>query len=154
MIFCLLTGALIVHSTYALAEHPSLAQDKEAIRRVIKDFISAWNDDDAHALVKLFVQNGVLKTSMDADAESRAAIRKLLTQDREDLFEDSTLKKDIRSFQFQGADRATVEGHYQLDGIEPGMGLVEVSVNGEYTFFLEKHNNTWLIKKCDIRGSD
>ncbi len=154
LILCALTGALILHSTYALADQPSPAQDKETIRRVVKDFVSAWNDDEAHALVKLFVQNGVLKTPTDADAESRAAIRKLLTQDQEDLFQDSTLRKNIRSIQLQGADRATVEGRYQLDGIEPGLGLVKVSVQGKYTFFLEKHHGTWLIKKCDIRRSD
>ena len=154
LILYFLIGTLLLHLTYSWADQRPKAQDNEAIQSVVKAFVTAWNHDDADALVKLFVRNGILNTPTEADAESRSAIRKLLTQDREDLFQDSNLTKDIRKIQFQGAGRAIAEGHYELVGIEHGMGLLQVSVKGEYTFYLEKHNGAWLIKKCDIRRSD
>ncbi|MDT7043762.1 SgcJ/EcaC family oxidoreductase [Candidatus Nitronereus thalassa] len=152
LILCVVIATLSLQTKHSLGS--SKKQDKEAIQGIVREFVRAWNHDDANALVELFVKDGELDTPREAEAESRSAIRKLLTQDREELFQESSLKKDIRKIRFQGENRATVEGHYSLAGIEPGMGLVEVSVQGTYIFFLEKHHGAWFIKKCDIRQSD
>ncbi len=140
--------------SYSFATPQPGSEHRDAIEGVIKNFVSAWNHDDADALVSLFLPDGEMKSPSQEAATSRAGIRELVTQERRELFKDSTLNKHIRKIQFSGPDQATVEGTYELSGVEPGLGFVEVSIKGNYTFYLEKQDGTWLIKKCDIRKSE
>jgi len=136
-----------------LAGEASRPQDKKTIESKVKAFVSAWNQGDADAFVNLFSPDGTMKSPSQKVVQSRESIRALLTRERAELFQDSTLKKNIRTITFQGPDQSTVEGTYELSGVEPGVGVVEVSINGEFTFHLEKQGDTWYITTCDIRES-
>lgn len=153
-IIFLLIAAMTFFAMYSRADQALTVHDEKAIEGVVQDFVSAWNRDDANAFLALFIREGTLTTPIEAAARSRKAIRKLLTQDREELFENSTLKKELTQIKINGEGGAIAEGTYTLEGLEPGLGLVEVSVKGEFRFYLEKQKEMWLIKKCDIRPAE
>jgi uncharacterized protein (TIGR02246 family) len=122
--------------------------DKDAVRKVLGRFVSAWNREDTDALVQLFLPEGSFISATGASATTRGDIKRLLTEERDRIFKGTTLTKTIHSITFEARHTAQVTGVYELEGLD--MLMVPIAPDGAFRFVLSKKGNQWLIQKASI----
>jgi uncharacterized protein (TIGR02246 family) len=124
------------------------AVEKEAVRKVLGRFVTAWNRDDTDALVQLFLPDGSFVSATGASATTRDDIKRLLRAERDRIFKGTTLTKTIHSITFEERHTAQVTGVYELEGLD--MLMVPVAPDGAFRFVLTKKGNQWLIQRASI----
>jgi len=145
-------GLLWLTASYPLQAEDNGADRDTAIHGVLRNFIQAWNEDDADRLLTLFTEDGVLISPNGSQAQSRPAIRHLLLEQHEDFFIGTTIAPEIRSVLHEGA-QATVEGRFSLGGYR-AIGFIPVAPRGSFRMILVKQGDAWLIDLAAIsRGS-
>ena len=130
------------------AEAGGNAVEKDAVRKVLGRFVTAWNRDDTDALVQLFLPDGSFVSATGASATTRDDIKRLLRAERDRIFKGTTLTKTIHSITFEERHTAQVTGVYELEGLD--MLMVPVAPDGAFRFVLTKKGNQWLIQRASI----
>ena len=149
VILILLNLANSVDSLRAADSKVGRPEDQLLVMEVVKQFVLAWNQDDADQLSRLFTPNGILISPSGATAKTRSGIKELLINEHREIFVGTVLRKTIRTVRFDGSAVALVKGQYELGGIETFLGFV-TSVNGTFDFNLEKQADEWLINRAHI----
>ena len=94
------------------AELPVLAQDhsnEAAIRNIVKDEVTAWDQGDAVAYSRHFAAEGTFTNILGAFYKGHDAFVKEHDHIFKTIFRGSTLQQDIVSLQFADSDVAVVE---------------------------------------------
>ena len=130
------------------AEAGGNAVEKDAVRKVLGRFVTAWNRDDTDALVQLFLPDGSFVSATGASATTRDDIKRLLRDERDRIFKGTMLTKTIHSITFEERHTARVTGVYELEGLD--MLMVPVAPDGVFRFVLTKKGNQWLIQRASI----
>lgn len=125
----------------------------EAVKDVMRQFVNAWNRDDADTLVTLFLPNGQFTSPTGSTATNRAEIKRVLTKEHEDIFRGTTLAKTIHEIRFPAENAAEVTGVYELEGVSKMLGLITVSPEGTFRFHLKRQGGRWLIQQALITRS-
>ncbi|MDQ6736026.1 MAG: SgcJ/EcaC family oxidoreductase [Nitrospirota bacterium] len=126
------------------------SENRLLVQKIVQKFVRAWNDDNARAVSMLFTPNGALISPSGATANNRAGIRDLLTHEHQEIFLGTTLKKIIRTIQFPTIRVAHVNGNFTLSGVRVFLGI-KTSVEGTFSFVMEKQGDSWLINQAHIR---
>lgn len=129
---------------------PGTVRDRLLIEEIVKQFVLSWNHDDATQLSRLFTPNGMLVSPSGASAQNRSRIKEMLIYEHREIFIGTVLRKTIRTISFKNSAAALVKGQYELRGINAFFGFT-TSVNGTFTFHLEKQDGGWLINRAYIR---
>ncbi len=124
--------------------------DRRLIKEVVKQFVLSWNQDDATQLSELFTPHGMLISPSGASAQTRSRIKKMLIDEHREIFIGTILDQTIRTIRFETSAAALVKGQYELSEIQAFLGFT-TSVNGTFTFHLEKQDDGWLINRAYIR---
>jgi uncharacterized protein (TIGR02246 family) len=114
----------------------------------VNEFVQAWNRGDTENIVGLFAPDGVLIIPSGSEVRSRAEIKKIISQKRNSILKDTTLRNTVDDVSNQDLDTAFVKGTYQLEGIKL-LGFSTTST-GSYVFQQTKQGDRWLIAKAEI----
>ncbi|WP_447978275.1 YybH family protein [Candidatus Nitrospira bockiana] len=128
------------------------AANLDGVRETVRDFIRAWNRDDADALAALVLPDGDFVSPTGQTATGRSDITRLLTREHEEIFKGTSLSKTIHRIDFSTSTAAEVTGVYELDGVKALLGFT-VSAAGTFTFTLKKQGGRWLIERASITRS-
>ncbi len=126
---------------------------KEEIREVLRQFIDAWNGDDAARVAALFTEDGSFISPEGHTYRGREAIKRVLTEEHAELFMGTTLDETVRSLRLSAVDRAVIRGDFELNGVKTMFGLVTLSPQGSFLFRLRKEQNRWFLLEVYIAGS-
>src|SRR5438477_13051863 len=92
-------------------------KDEDAIRKVQDDFVAAWGKPDAGKnLAAMFAEDGDLVNPIGQEADGRAAVEKLLTNEQTTVFKGSTLTLTPGKPRMVKPDVAICEGSYEVAG--------------------------------------
>lgn len=122
--------------------------DQRVVEEVVRQFVQAWNRDDAEALSLLFTPNGRLTSPRGSTARGRREIRELLMHEHQEIFIGTSLSKTIQTITFPNVDNALVKGKFKLSGLKVFLGFT-TAVNGTFTLRLVREAN-WLIEDAHI----
>lgn len=136
-------------SLATVADSSEELHERLEVAEVVREFVLAWNQDDATALSKLFMHDGTLR-GPGAMAEHPSGIETLLTEKRSDIFLGTELNDHIGKIKFPEPDFAIVNGQYELSGIRSFLGFV-ATVNGTFRFQLKKQDGRWYIDYALIK---
>ncbi|MBI4000923.1 MAG: SgcJ/EcaC family oxidoreductase [Nitrospira defluvii] len=120
---------------------PSEQEELADIREVLRQFIDAWNQDDAARLVSLFTEDGAFITTQGGTYAGREKIKRMLTEEHRALFMGTTLDETVRSLRLAAVDRAVIKGDFELNGYKATFGLVSVTPEGSFVFRLRKQGD-------------
>ena len=124
-------------------------QDRWKVTEVVKQFVQAWNQDDATQLSMLFTPDGTLR-GPGGTAEHPSGIKTLLTEERPDIFQGTDLNDHIWKIRCPKPDFAIVNGQYELSGIRSFLGFV-VTITGTFNLELKKQHGSWYIDHALIK---
>jgi uncharacterized protein (TIGR02246 family) len=129
-------------------ESASNSDDRKAVSKVVDKLISAWNNNDAEGMAKLFLPDGVLITPTGSVVRSRLEIKKRVSDERQGKLKDSTLNHTVNKVSMVNNGTALVEGMYQLKGMKI-LGI-ESSPQGSFIVRYKKQQGQWMISKAEI----
>lgn len=124
-------------------------QARWEVTEVVRQFVLAWNQDDATTLSMLFTPDGSL-LGPGAKAEHPSGIETLLTEERPDIFLGTALYDHIGKVKFTKPDFAIVNGRYELSGVRSFLGFM-AKVSGTFKFQLKKQHGRWYIDHALIK---
>ena len=146
----LITLPLYLDLSFAtIADSRQELQERWEVTEVVRQFVLAWNHDDATTLSMLFTPDGTLR-GPGAMAEHPSGIEILLTEERPDIFLGTDLNDHIWKIRFLTPDLAIVNGQYELSGIRSFLGFV-ATVSGTFKFQLRKQHGHWYIDHALIK---
>lgn len=120
--------------------------------KIIGNLVRAWNHGSTNEIAEMFAADGVLVIPAGSQIQSRAEINKAIVERRAGLLKDTTLRNTVKNVSQPDANRATVKGTYQLEGIKI-LGFTK-SASGSYVLHQVKHEGQWLISHAEVTTGD
>ncbi len=117
--------------------------------RTIKELVRAWNQGHADDIAKMFSSDGVLIIPAGSQIQSRAEIERTIADKRAGMLKDTTLSNTVDDVSQSDADRATVKGTYQLEGLKI-LGFTN-SATGSYVLHQIRREGRWLISRAEVK---
>jgi uncharacterized protein (TIGR02246 family) len=118
----------------------------------IKELVRTWNNGNAEDIAGLFTSDGTLIIPTGSEIQSRAEIRKIISEKRAGALKATTLANTVDEVSRPDAETAVVHGTYKLDGIEI-LGF-STSATGSYKLRQIKREGRWLISRAEVTGRD
>jgi uncharacterized protein (TIGR02246 family) len=126
-------------------------REREAVGELVRSLVSAWNRGDAGSLAALFAPEGQLAAPPRRQiSRTRPEIEQRIARELRTRLDGTTLKPRVDRIDFPSADRAVLEGKYEIRGVHLLFGL-SVSFDGPFTLRLRKRENGWEILQADVR---
>lgn len=122
---------------------------RQDVRSLVMEFIRAWNDDDMDRLLSLFIEDGIFITSKGRRAESQREIRRLLTRERDRLFDGTILIGAVESLEELNEDTLRVKGRYELNGYKI-MGFIPATPRGRFFMTLVYRDGDLMIRRVRL----
>ncbi len=129
------------------------SKDRGGVKTVLDAFVKAWNQDDASALASLFVEKGEFTSPSGRTVRGRAEIRRLVAEERKDMFRDTTLTLSLQDEQPSENGAVLVEGTYTVQAPASPLGMVEFSFEGSFQFTMQRDACTHYILKAHTNRS-
>ena len=132
------------------------AKDEERIKKVLTDFIDAWNKHDAKAFSKVFAEDADFTNVGGNSKHGRNEIEKHHEPGFKTKWKDSYQKITQSKIRFIKPDVATVDAWWELTGIKGPEGQEMPARKGLLNFVMTKSGDIWLITvmhNMDIRDS-
>lgn len=124
------------------------SDEQKAAAKIAEIVAAAWNKNDSETLAGLFLPDAVLIMPTGSVAHSRAAIKKLIIDERNGKLKNTTLQNTIAAVAFTSSQAAIVKGNYQLLGMTI-LGF-ETSPTGTFIFHQRKNQGRWMILKAEL----
>ena len=134
------------------AERSAPAKEAPSPAKIIGNLVRAWNHGSTNEIAEMFAADGVLVIPAGSQIQSRAEINKAIVERRAGLLKDTTLRNTVKNVSQPDANRATVKGTYQLEGIKL-LGFTK-SASGSYVLHQVKHEGQWLISHAEVTTGD
>ncbi len=129
------------------------SKDQRGVKTVLDAFVKAWNQDDASALASLFVEKGEFTSPSGRTVRGRAEIRRLVAEERKDMFRDTTLTLSLQDEQPSENGAVLVEGTYTVQAPASPLGMVEFSSKGSFQFTMQPDNCAHYILQAHTNRS-
>jgi len=136
----------LLFSSRAAAE--SLESD---VQNMLKQFISAWDKSDSHAISALFENNSDLVIPTGLLVEGRDNIEKFYASTFERGYRGSRGSANIKHARLITPDMAMVDGEWRIDGALID-GRVEAPEAGLFSLVATRRGKGWAI--CSLREQD
>lgn len=120
-------------------------QDEVAIRKVLSDFLEAWNRHDPKAFSMIFSQDADFTNVAGVGAHGRAEIEKFHAPRFATSFKDSHLTIVESKIRFIKSDVAAVDARWEMTGAKNAEGQEIPPRKGLLNFTLTKESNQWFI---------
>ena len=143
---------LLILSTYAAgqtaggqAKSTSGARDEDEIRKVLADFLEAWNKHDAKAFSMIFAEDADFTNVRGTSASGRAEIEKFHAPLFATRFKDTNQKMAKSKIRFIRPDVAAVDAWWEMTGAKGPEGQDIPLRKGLLNFIMTKEGDKWRI---------
>ena len=127
------------------AKPTSSAADEEGIRRVLADFVEAWNKDDAKAFSLVFAEDADFTNVRGVSAHGRTEVEKFHAPRFATTFKDSHQKITETKIRFIKPDVAAVDARWEMTGAKSQEGQEIPLRKGLLNFVMTKDGDKWFI---------
>lgn len=141
---------LLLLSTYAAgqageAKSPTQVRDEGEIRRVLDDFVEAWNKYDAKAFSMVFAEDADFTNVRGTSAHGRAEVEKFHAPLFATRFKDTNQKIPKSKIRFIRPDVAAVDAWWEMTGAKGPDGQDVGLRKGLLNFIMTKEDGKWLV---------
>ena len=121
------------------------ATDEEGIRRVLADFVEAWNKHDAKAFSLVFAEDADFTNVRGVSAHGRTEVEKFHAPRFATTFKDSHQKITETKIRFIKSDVAAVDARWEMTGARSQEGQEIPLRKGLLNFVMTKKGDKWFI---------
>lgn len=127
------------------SKHTRSAKDEEGIRKVLSDFIEAWNKHDAKAFSMVFAEDADFTNVGGLSAHGRAEVEKFHAPRFATTFKDSLQKITEIKIRFIKPNVAAVDARWEMTGAKNREGQDIPLRRGLLNFVMTKAGEKWFI---------
>ena len=120
-------------------------RDAEVIKKVLADFIEAWNKHDAKAFSMVFAEDADFTNVRGTSAHERMEVEKFHAPMFATRFKDTNQKITDTKIRFIKPDVAAVDARWEMTGAKNQEGQDIPLRKGLLNFVLTKENDKWFI---------
>lgn len=120
-------------------------RDEEGIRKVVADFVAAWNKHDAKAFSMVFAEDADFTNVGGKSAQGRAEIEKHHAPSFATKFKDTHQTITETKVRFIKPDVAAVDARWEMTGAKDEQGQERPMRKGLLNFVMTKQGDAWLI---------
>lgn len=120
-------------------------RDEERIRKVLANFIEAWNKHDAKAFSLVFAEDADFTNVRGMSAHGRAEVEKFHAPRFATTFKDSHQKMTEIKVRFIRTDVAAVDAWWEMTGAKTQEGQDIPLRKGLLNFVMTKEGDKWFI---------
>lgn len=120
-------------------------KEEERIRKVLADFMEAWNRHDAKAFSMVFAEDADFTNVGGKSAHGRAEVEKFHAPRFASKFKDTNLKIMKSHIRFIKPDVAAVDAWWEMTGSKSPEGQEIPLRKGLLNFVMAKEGNEWFI---------
>jgi uncharacterized protein (TIGR02246 family) len=146
--FAVLPLILIV-STVALGQtivsKSNPAKDEDGIRKVMGDFVEAWNKHDAKAFSMVFAEDADFTNVAGVSAHGRAEVEKFHAPRFATTFKDTNQRITETRIRFIKTDVAAVDARWEMTGAKSPDGHDIPLRKGLLNFVMTREGERWYI---------
>jgi uncharacterized protein (TIGR02246 family) len=128
----------------ALAQTPS-ANDEQAIRKLVTDFMDAWNKHDAHAFAETFTEDADFTNVRGDSAHGRKAVEAFHAPMFATRFKNTHQTAADVKIRFLSSDIASLDIHWEMTGALEADGTPIPIRKGLLNWVVTRHGDRWLI---------
>lgn len=121
------------------------ATDEEGIKRVLADFVEAWNKHDAKAFSLVFAEDADFTNVRGVSAHGRMEVEKFHAPRFATTFKDSHQKITEIRIRFIKPDVAAVDARWEMTGARSQEGQEVPLRKGLLNLVMTKDGNKWFI---------
>jgi uncharacterized protein (TIGR02246 family) len=116
-----------------------------AVRNLAVSFEEAWNRHDAKALASLFTDDGDLINPAGREANGRAQIEALFTDEQSANFKTSHMRQTVTRVRALAPDLAVSTNRCEVTGMRSPSNQEMPTMNAIATFVLKNEGGAWRI---------
>ena len=120
-------------------------KDEEAIRRVLADFVAAWNKHDAKAFSMVFAEDADFTNVRGMNAHGRTEVEKFHAPRFATNLKNSHQKMTQIEIRFIRPDVAAVDAWWEMTGAKTADGQDIPLRKGLLNFVITKEGGRWFI---------
>jgi len=136
---------LIVFNSEGQTVNSANSKDEELVKKVLTDFIDAWNKHDAKAFSMIFAVDADFTNVAGTSKHGRIEIEKHHEPGFTTRWKDSYQKILQSKIRFIKSDVAAVDAWWELTGIKGPEGQDMPARKGLLNFIMTKNEGIWLI---------
>jgi uncharacterized protein (TIGR02246 family) len=121
------------------------SHDEQAIRKLVTDFIDAWNQHDAHAFAQTFTEDADFTNVRGDSAHGRKAVEDFHAPMFATRFKNTHQTSSDVSIRFLSSDIASVDIHWEMTGATEPDGTPIPVRKGLLNWAVTRHGDRWLI---------
>jgi len=141
----LLSTLLLISLASAPAALAQSKADEEVVRKLPKDFCSAWAKHDGHALAKIMAEDVDFVTVATTYLHGRADFELFHARLLSGRFKDAIITPLETTTRFLRPDMAVVHWSWKIEGDKNPDGTARQPRYGMMTLVAEKQNGNWLV---------
>ena len=145
----LLLGVLVLRDVTGQDKGEGRVMDEAAIRKVLADYVEAWNKHDMNAWGQLFTDDvdyvnrgGGWWKSNEENVEGHKLIHDMLVRQKQKM----TYKSDVEKITFLKPDIAIAQAKWEWPGFTLPSGEEVTDFRGIITMVMVKQDGRWLIR--------
>lgn len=144
-LFLILSTYAVGQTTSGQARLTGNAKDEEGIRKVLTDFIEAWNKHDAKAFSMVFAEDADFTNVRGTGAHGRTEVEKFHAPLFATRFKDTNQKMTKNKIRFIKPDVAAVDAWWEMIGAKGPEGQDAPLRKGLLNFVMTKEGDKWFI---------
>lgn len=144
-LFLILPTCAIGQTVGGEAKSTGSAKDEEGIRKVLADFVEAWNTHDAKAFSTVFAEDADFTNVRGMSAHGRVEVEKFHSPRFATTFKDTHQKMTKVKIRLIKADVAAVDEWWEMTGAKGPEGQDIPLRKGLLNFIMTKEGDKWLI---------
>lgn len=144
-LFVILASSAFAQTGSSEVKSAGTARDEEGIRKVLADFIEAWNKHDAKAFSIVFAEDADFTNVGGKSAHGRLEVEKFHAPSFATKFKDTNQKITETKIRFIKPDVAAVDARWEMTGAKDEQGQDRPLRKGLLNFVMTKEGGTWFI---------
>jgi uncharacterized protein (TIGR02246 family) len=144
-LFLILSASAVNQTMSSQARLMGDAKEEEGIRKVLADFIEAWNKHDAKAFSMVFAEDADFTNVGGKSAHGQAEVEKFHAPRFATKFKDANLKIMKSKIRFIKPDVAAVDAWWEMTGSKSLEGQEIPRRKGLLNFVIVREGDKWFI---------
>jgi len=145
VVLIFLSFAMVIPTAGARAQSGASDKESAAVRQVIDDFMTAFNNHDAHAWAMPFGEDGDFTNVSGLTKHGQKEVEERFQELFAGPLKSAHRTAKIRHLRFVKPDVAAVDAEWELLGSRAKDGSENPPRRGMFTFVLVKQNGRWMF---------
>lgn len=144
-LFLILSICAVAQTAGGEAKSTASAKDEEGVRKVLADFVEAWNKHDAKAFSMVFAEDADFTNVAGVSAHGQTEVEKFHAPRFATTFKDTHQKITETKIRFIKPDVAAVDARWEMTGAKNREGQDIPLRRGLLNFVMTKESDKWFI---------